>query len=163
MSAGKDRPTQQIVVVSGYNQMDETKWVRMEVPAIKPYPGFVGNVTPTIGIECSQGEGRRPIILLHTGFLETNSRYPDLRVRVGTDKIRWLTWTALTNLETFKYEDSGPAFHPYPPSRLLKDIFAADRLLIEFQPSHWNGTFTAEFHPAGLREEFDRHQECSVK
>jgi hypothetical protein len=148
----------------------------MEISALRPYTASFGqNTTPTIGVECNQtGKRRSFIILLYTGSLEsyrvdsafTRLPYDErlLRTKVDADKPRWRSWRQLTDGKTYEYVGMGETgAGVYSPSRFLKDMFSAQRVLVEFQPYEWNGDFTAEFEMRGLSEEFEKHQECKSK
>jgi hypothetical protein len=102
-------------------------------------------------------------ILLQTGLLESSGERL-LRTKADADKPRWHPWRQLTDGMTYEYVGMGEAgMSLYPPNRFLKDMFSAQRVLVEFQPYEWNGVFTAEFEMHDLREEFERHQECQSK
>ncbi|HYL37004.1 MAG TPA: hypothetical protein VEV17_13905 [Bryobacteraceae bacterium] len=167
---------QNIAVFKGNNPMDGATWVRMEISAAEPYLASAGQTfTPRIGVECHQrGKNRSFSILLDSGLLEAVGAdaafvklpYGErlLRTKIGNDKPRWRAWKELTNGETYEYTGEGETGFGgvYKPSRFLRDMFSAERVLVEFQPYRWNGGFTAEFKMRGLREEFEKHQECEL-
>ena len=156
--------------------MDGETWVRMEIQASQAYKPYIGsNYTPRLAVECRErGKKRSFSILLYSGLLESAhadsafSPLPSgqrlLRTKIDDDKPRWRSWGQLTDGSTYEYVGGGETgMSMYPASRFIKDVFSARRLLVEFQPYEWNGTFTSEFEVQGLREEFDGHQECKAK
>lgn len=163
---------QNVVVLKGSNPMDGQVWIRLEINAAQPFATSYGSsITPTIAVECDQkGKQKQFGIFLQVGVLAapvdtvfTSLPSGDrlLRTKVDDGKPRWHSWREMTDGKTYQYVGMGETgLNQYSDSRFLKDLFSARRLLVEFQPSQQNGTVTSEFDMRGLKEEFDKHQEC---
>jgi hypothetical protein len=93
------------------------------------------------------------------------------RMKLDAAKPQRRRWELLPASDTvYQYLGDGetPVGAPLSPARLLEKIFATTLLTIEFPPFGQStfgqeNSFASEFHPAGLKDEFQKHKECSLK
>jgi hypothetical protein len=184
---------QQIKTEQGTNQMDGGKWVTLTISAQNPYQlsKGAGPFTPSLTVRCDSrgkpGKERRTLqILLETGGIQPRTPPSGLaaalapkenqmrllredvffRIKLDDAKPERRRWSLLPSSDTiYRYWGDGETGLGYAifPNKLLEKVFVTKALMIEFQPFGQQDFFVSEFHPEGLKEEFERHQECSLK
>lgn len=180
---------QQVKADQGSNQMDGSTWVTLTIPAQTAYQlsNGAGAFTPSFTVRCdSRGktgkEHRTLEILLDTGGLQPGTPSPGLaatfapkenqlrllrkevllRIKLDTAKPERRRWELLPSSDTvYRYWGDG-GLTILRPKKFLEWVFTTKVLMIEFQPFGQETPFVSEFHPDGLMEEFDHHQECSL-
>lgn len=88
-----------------------------------------------------------------------------LRIKLDNGKPARRGWSLLPTSDTiYRYVGNGESGMggDLLPKQFLKNVFSAKIVMIEFQPIGRDDAFVAEFPVGGLKEEFQRHQECSV-
>lgn len=184
---------QQIKTEQGSNQMDGSKWVTLTISAQGPYQlsNGTGTFTPSFTVRCDSrgkpGKERRTLeILLETGGIQPRTPPNGLaaalapkenqmrllreqvffRIKLDDAKPERRRWSLLPSSDTiYRYWGDGETGLGYVvfPNKFLEKIFATKIVMIEFQPFGQENFFVSEFHPEGLKEELERHQECSLK
>jgi hypothetical protein len=94
-----------------------------------------------------------------------------LRMKFDAGRPQRRAWELLAKSDSvYQYMGNGetPVGSILTPGELIKKLFSTTILTIEFPPFGQStfGTenlFTAEFHPAGLKQDFQEHKECSLK
>jgi hypothetical protein len=94
-----------------------------------------------------------------------------LRMKLDDSKPAIRKWSLLRTSDTvYSYSGDGESalllgagWGNLAPKKFLESVFGAKVLMIEFQPFGQENLFVSEFHPDGLRDAFQQHQECSLK
>lgn len=184
---------QQIKTEQGSNQMDGSKWVTLTISAQNPYQlsNGAGAFNPSFTVRCDSrgkpGKERRTLeILLETGGVQPRTPPNGLaaalapkenqmrllreevsfRIKLDDAKPERRRWSLLPSSDTiYRYWGAGETSLGYVlfPNKFLDRVFATKTLMIEFQPFGQENLFVSEFRPEGLKQEFERHQECSLK
>ncbi|MGB7759787.1 MAG: hypothetical protein WBL61_08165 [Bryobacteraceae bacterium] len=183
----------QVKTEQGSNQMDGSKWTTLTISAQNPYQlsNGAGAFTPSFTVRCDSrgkpGKERRTLeILLETGGIQPRTPPNGLaaalapkenqmrllreqvffRIKLDEAKPERRRWSLLPSSDTtYRYWGDGESGLGYMlvPSKFLDRVFATKTLMIEFQPFGQENFFVSEFHPEGLKQEFERHEECGLK
>lgn len=136
-------PTSEWLVDESRSEMDDSRTVRLALPAVNEVQGWLTSERPTLIIRC---EERETDVIVRTGMAAQPEygRYSEARVEVRLDSgaVRKQWWSEATNNEAL--------FSPQPIA-FAKQLARSRRLRFRF--SAFNaGARTAEFDLAGLSD-----------